>query len=255
MPALRTRGRGRSTVGAIALAVAALAVTACQPTPIPTRPGTERVVVFGDSIPSWLLRDGSGRGVDTTRFTLVDGTLGACEPAIPYWEARASTGKLVPVPAACRTGWRKLYPPHLTVAADVAILMPGTHAMLDHQIDGVWAHPCHAAARTWFRDDITARLRYLQANAGRAVLVLPPWPEPLSRWIMPADMVKRADCVRREMRAAATARGVATVDLGTYLCPTAPTTCKPYRTQDGMHIDPAKAPTVLKWLLTTVGDL
>ena len=252
---MRPRPDRRSRWAAVALAALALLVTACQPTPVPTRPGTDRIVLLGDSIPAFLIRDGAATGVDTSRFTLVDGTLSACEPTVPYVEARASTGKVVPVPDACRTGWRKLYPPHLTVAPAVAVVMPGTHAMLDRRIDGVWTHPCRAAARNAYRADVLARLRYLKATVDQVVVVLPAWPEGLARWIIPeADRVQRATCVRDELLAAAQARGVPLVDFGAYLCPTSPTACRAYRTKDGMHVDPGRASAALRWLLTEVAE-
>jgi hypothetical protein len=81
------------------------------------------------------------------------------------------------------------------------------------------------------------------------VLVLPAWPTPLSGWIMPADFVKRADCVRSWMRSAAAATGAVVVDLGSRLCPTGPTTCVDQRVGDGVHVDAEHAATVVAWLL------
>lgn len=236
------------------IALVALLLAACQPTNPPTRPGTQRVVMYGDSVPAWLIGKGSDRGVDLTKFTLLNGTMSACDGSLPFYDARWTNNDVVPVTDACKQGWRKQYPPFLQTRPDVAVVMGGMHTMLDHKIGGAWVHPCKAEARNWYREDIKARLNYLKAHSNRVVLVLPAWPGPNSRWIMPVDYVKRADCVRQVMADAAAVRGVPTIDFGAYLCPTSPTVCKPYRNDDGIHIDVAKAPTVLKWLLTTVGS-
>lgn len=240
----------RTRVRLLALAVTAMvvALVACEPTPIPTTPGTTRVALVGDSIPAWLVRDGSA-GIDTKRVTLIDGTLEACEGADGNPPARSRTGALVPSPAACVKGWKGLYPPPLTLRAGVAIVAAGTHAMLDHQLDGTWRHPCHTPFKTWYTADLTARLQYLKTRADKVVIVLPAWPEVNSQWIMPADYVKRAGCIRSYTAAAATATGAATVDLGAYLCPTGSASCTPWRTSDGVHIDKARAATVLAWLI------
>jgi hypothetical protein len=245
----RPRTLGRATAGTLALL--AIVLTACQPTVPPTKPGTERVVLFGDSIPSWLVRDGM-KGVDQSKITLVNGTLDACDGARNNPPARAVTGKVVPTPAACAKGWPSMYPPHLTVRADVAVVMTSTHAMLDHQLSGTWRHPCHTPARTWYQTDMTQRLDWLQTKADRVVVVLPAWPGTNSGWIMPKDYVARADCVRSVVKAAAKAADVVVVDFGAYLCPTGPSACKPWRTKDGMHIDPVRAPSALGWLSKAV---
>lgn len=242
------RGRTAARLAGLLLGGLALALTACEPTPIPTAPGTQRVVVLGDSIPSWLIRDGSA-AIDTTRLTVIDGTLEACDGAKDNPPARSRSGAIVPTPTACAKGWPSMYPPHLDIHADVAIVMTSTHAMLDHRLDGTWRHPCHTPARDWYQADMAARLRYVATKADRLVVVLPAWPGTNTGWIMPDDYVKRADCVRSVVKAAAKTAGATAVDFGTYLCPTGPSSCQPWRTKDGMHIDKPKAATVLGWLL------
>jgi hypothetical protein len=246
---VRNRTIVRAAAGALALF--AVALTACEPTPVPTRPGTERVVLLGDSIPSWLIKDGM-KGVDQTKITLVDGTLISCDGARNNPPARAVTGKVVPTPAACAKGWPSMHPPYLGERADVAVVMTSIHAMLDHQLSGTWRHPCHAPARSWYQNDMTSRLNWLKTKADRVVLVLPAWLGTNSGWIMPADRIARADCVRAALKAAASSAGVAVVDFGAYLCPTGPNACKPWRTKDGMHIDPVRAPSALGWLSKAV---
>lgn len=234
-------------VAAVAAVLVATGAVACKP--VPTAPGTDRVVVLGDSVPAWLFRDGAPAGVDAERFTAINGTLEACEGAAGNPPARGRSGDVVPTPTACDKGWSGLYPPHLTLETDVAVLMAGNHAMLDHKLSGTWRHPCHAPFRDWYRTDLTNRLDYLDTKAERVVLVLPAWPGPNSGWIMPADHEKRADCVRGVMRQAADATGATVVDLGAYLCPGGASSCNSWRSGDGIHVDTARAATVLAWLL------
>ena len=215
---------------------------------VPTTPGTKRVVVLGDSVPAWLLKD-APKAINTKRLTVVNATLESCDGARNDPPARSQSGAIVPTPAACAKGWPSMYPPYLTIRPGVALVMTSTHAMLDHRLSGTWYHPCHTPARNWYRADMTARLRYLRGKATKVVLVLPAWLTSKSRWIMPADYVKRADCVRAVLKDAARAAGVTTLDFGAYLCPGGATTCKPWRTGDGMHIDKAESATVLTWLL------
>jgi hypothetical protein len=206
------------------------------------------MVLLGDSVPNWLIRDGSA-GVPADEVTLVNGTLPACDGAKDNPPARSRTGDIVPTTAGCDKGWPSMYPPHLTIHADVAVVMTSKHAMLDHLLSGTWRHPCHTPARSWYQSDMTARLQYLKTKADRVVLVLPAWPGSNSGWIMPADYVKRADCVRSVLAAAARAAGVPTLDFGTYLCPTGASSCKPWRLGDGIHIDKSRAPSALGFIV------
>lgn len=234
----------------VLVALAALAaLTACEPTP--TKPGTQRVVVFGDSVPAWIFRDGAA-GIDADEYTAINAAVLACDGVKDAPPVRGRDGKVLAVTDSCKKGWPSQYPPNLTLHTDVAVVMTSNHAMLDHQLDGTWRHPCHTPARTWYQNDMTARLNYLRTKADKVVVVLPAWPGPNAGWIMPADSTKRADCVRSVVRAAATAAGVTTVDFGAYLCPTGAASCNTWRSQDGMHVDPSKAATVMAWLLAQV---
>ncbi len=239
------QGTRRTILLSLVALVALVGATACEPE---TAPGTKRVVVFGDSVPNWAIRDG-GTGIDASKYTLIDGTLAACEGAKGNPPARSRSGAIVATPDACDQGWPGLYPPKLGTRADVAIVMAGNHAMLDHQLDGTWRHPCHAPFRSWYQADLEGRLSYLKTKAAKVVIVLPAWPGSNSGWIMPDDRDKRADCVRSTTRAAASAQGVAVVDLGAYLCPTGAASCNTWRSKDGMHVDAARASTVMAWLL------
>jgi hypothetical protein len=242
----RPRAGRAAAVAALALAVVA-AVSACEP--VPTTPGTDRVVVFGDSVPNGVI-DGGRATADLSAFTLVNATILACDGADRPPPVRSRTGAVLDVSAVCAQGWRKWFPPHVTIRPHVAVLMTGQHAMLDHYIDGAWRHPCHAPAREWYEADIHKRLAYLVGHADRTVLVLPADPGDNSGWIVPADHTKRASCVRDAMRRAAEGTGATVIDLATYLCPGG--TCEPWRTKDGIHVDADRTETVLTWLLDEV---
>ena len=214
------------------------------------RAGRERVVVLGDSIPQSLIEHGTTPST-TARFVVDDGTVAACDGADDPPRARTRDGTIHFMTPACQAGWKVQYPPHLAHPADRAILMTGVNAMLDHELSGTWRHPCHAAARTWYHDDLVNRLRYLHTRAARVVVVLPAWPEENSQWIMPPDWIARADCVRAVMAQAAHDTGTTTIDLGAHLCPSGPRACRPVRRLDGIHVDVGRAAEVLEWVLST----
>jgi hypothetical protein len=212
------------------------------------RASRTRTVVFGDSIPDSLINNGSA-GTDLSRYELVNGTVPACDGVDRPPRARIRDGTIHFMTAECARGWKRQYPPDLVFEADRVILATGVNAMLDHELHGIWRHPCHTAARDWYRSDLANRLRYLHTRADRVVLVLPPWPGENSGWIMPADMVARADCVRGVMAEAARQTGTPMVDLGARVCPNPRACARPYRTRDGIHVDVAKSAEILTWLL------
>lgn len=244
-PAVVAPGAPGGTTGSTATTVA------------PTGPPVPVVALFGDSLPNWLVRDG-GWALDPAEVVLVDGTVEGCDGAEGAPVGRAGTGVVVSVPEAC-TGWRTLYPPVLaTRPVDVAVLVLGTGAVLDRQLDGSFEGPCGEPARRWYGDDVRARLRYLGGEADRVVLVLPAWAEDWSGWVFPADHVARTDCVRDTLRTAAAdvtadvaAEGtvVTVVDLAEHLCPDGPGRCRPVRSVDGVHVDPDQAGGVLGWIV------
>lgn len=214
--------------------------------------GPPVVVLFGDSVPAWLVRDG-GWSLDAASVTLVDGTAEGCDGAEGAPVGRAGTGVVVTVPETC-TGWRTQYPPVVEgFAVDVAVLAVGTGAVLDRQLDGEFVGPCTDRAAAWYRADLVARLRYLATVADQVVVVLPAWAEAWSGWVNPPDHRERTDCVRVTMLASveevAPEVAVDVVDLGAHLCPDGPDACRPVRETDGVHLDPDAAGPVLEWLV------
>ena len=224
--------------------------TDAPPSTVGSGPRPPVVVVLGDSVPNWLVRDG-GHALDPAEVSLVDGTSEGCDGAEGSPTGRAGTGTVVTLPPTC-TGWRTQYPPVFAGRdVEVAALVVGTGAVLDRKLDGSFHGPCDPVARDWYRADVEARLTYLHDHADRVALVLPAWAEDWSGWVNPSDHVARTDCVRTTLRAAAAAVGkVTVVDLADELCPQGRDACQPVRETDGVHIDPDDAPEVLRWLVT-----
>lgn len=216
----------------------------------PTPDGPPVVVILGDSLPNWLVRDG-GWALDPEAVTLVDGTSEGCDGAEGAPEGRAGTGVVVTVPESC-TGWRSQYPPVFEGRrVDVALLAVGTGAVLDRRIDGDFSGPCQEPARRWYGDDVKARLDYLSERADRVVLMLPVWGESWSGWVYPEDHLTRMDCVRATLKdAASSVPGVEVVDLADEVCPDGPRRCRPVRSNDGVHVDAESAGEVLSWLVS-----
>jgi peptidoglycan/LPS O-acetylase OafA/YrhL len=215
--------------------------------------GPTVVLLLGDSVPNFLVRDGA-QALDPTEVALVDGTIEGCDGAEGAPVGRAGTGVVTMVPPTC-TGWRTQYPPLLRgTPPEVSVLMVGSGAVLDRQLDGEFRGPCSPEGGEWYRADVAERLRFLARGSDRVALVLPAWAEEWSGWVNPADHHERTDCVRailteEAVRASTPSRPVAVVDLGDHLCPDGPGRCRPVRQRDGVHIDPSAAPDVLGWVL------
>jgi peptidoglycan/LPS O-acetylase OafA/YrhL len=212
--------------------------------------GPARLAILGDSVPSWIIRDG-GSGLDPKEVALVDGTLVACDGARGNPAARGRSGALVPTPGGC-TGWPTQYPQYFERDDDVAVLMIGSHAVLDRQIEGQFRGPCDPVAAAWYRNDVQQRLTFLHRYAAHVVLVLPAWADDRAQWLYPSDHIARMDCVRTALSGAAKADRAAIIDFATYVCPDGPGRCRRLRVRDGMHLDAAKAPAALRWLVHRV---
>ncbi|WP_421120589.1 acyltransferase family protein [Aquihabitans daechungensis] len=227
--------------------------TAATQTTTAEAPGPARLAIVGDSVPSWIIRDG-GSGLDPEKVALIDGTLESCDGARGNPVARSRTGALVPTPEGC-TGWPSQYPQFFERADDVAVLMIGGHAALDRQIEGQFRSPCDPVAAGWYRNDVQERLLFLDQYAEHVVVILPSWAEDRAEWIYPSDHIARMDCVRQVLTSAADAEDAAVIDFGSYVCPGGPGQCRSLRTKDGMHLDADKAPAALSWLVVQVLDV
>lgn len=265
------------TVGLVSLALTGLVVIGVvdgagtpepvvRPAPAVVRPGTPdtgdlangdevspsdvpTVVLLGDSLPNWLIRDG-GWALDPAEVSLIDGTNEGCDGAEGAPVGRAGTGVVVTLPDSC-TGWRSMYPQVLDGRpVDVAVLAIGAGAVLDRQLDGEFVGPCQAEAQDWYGTDVVQRLEFLSARSDRVVLLLPVWGEEGSGWVYPSDHLARMDCVRATMlRSARSVPGVDVLDLAEEICPDGPGMCQPVRKNDGVHIDSDSAAEVLGWII------
>jgi peptidoglycan/LPS O-acetylase OafA/YrhL len=220
--------------------------------PEPTGPPV--VVILGDSVPNWMVRDGAA-ALDPNEVALIDGTSEGCDGAEGSPTGRANGGVVVTLPAEC-TGWQEQYPPVVEAGpVDVALLVIGSGAVLDRKLGDDFYGPCDATARDWYLADVEARLAYLSEHAERVVLALPAWAEEWSGWVNPPDHPERTDCVRATLTdavdaaLAAGAENIDVVDLGGHLCPDGAGSCAPVRERDGVHIDSDDAPDVLTWLI------
>lgn len=215
--------------------------------------GPTLVALFGDSVPNWLVRDGADV-LDPDELALIDGSSEGCDGAEGAPVGRAGSGGVVTVPDSC-TGWRTQYPEALAGVdqVEVAVLVLGSGAILDRELDGGFHGPCDPVARDWYANDVAMRLAYLSAKAQRTVVVLPAWSDEQSRWINPADHLDRTDCLRITLQTAADDAGARTVDLAELICPDGRESCLPLR-GDGVHVSPDSADEVLDWLMDQVLD-
>ena len=235
------------------------------PTPVISGPPS-RVVMFGDSVADWLLRDGGT--VTVPNWSVVDAAVEGCDGARGMPTGRGADGTALLVAETC-TEWTSWYPAAFAAAptasltaralrlsrdeTSVAVIVAGQGIVVDRKLDGTWRGPCSAELHAWYQADVEARLDLLDTLAGRSVIVLPAWSTDQSRWIYAADHVERVQCVRRILRDAAESHpGVEVVDLATLVCPSGPGRCADLRTRDGVHFDPDRAPEVLSWLLAQI---
>ena len=238
--------RGPDTEDVVTIAAARTPLSAPEPVGPPT------VAVFGDSVPDWLLRDGSV-GFARTDVVVVDAAHEGCDASIarPMWRDRE--GQPREIPDFCQS-WSVSYTAvveSLSGPVDIAVLVLGQAVVIDRLIDGQWVQPCGDMA--WYRDDISKRIAYLDAHVGEVVLALPAWGGPLSTYFVPDDHISREGCVREQLQTTARAAGASVVDLADVLCPGGPANpCPPLRERDGLHVDPEDAPAVLDWLLDNV---
>jgi hypothetical protein len=240
---LSAPARSAASSGAPPVAEVAPPATPVQPTTI---------AVFGDSVPDWLMRDGSV-GFSRTDVVLIDAAHEGCDASVarPPWRDR--DGNPQEIPDVCQA-WPISYGPvvaSIQQPVDIAVLVLGPAVIIDRLIGDQWVGPCDDMA--WYRDDISKRIRFLDAHVDRVVLALPSWGGRLVTWFVPDDHFGREACAREQLAATTAAVGVPTVDLAEILCPAGPAgECPPLRERDGMHVDPEDAPAVLDWLLDSV---
>ena len=128
------------------------------------------------------------------------------------------------------------------------MLVLGEAPVYDHRVNGNWVAPCDSIG--WYTDDLRARIQYLRTRGLAIVFVMPSRPGSHSTFSFADDYTQRMNCVRGELRRFLQADGVPVVDPDPYLCPQ--DQCDTFRARDGVHIDPARAPEVLNWIVSRV---
>ena len=217
----------------------------------PRRP--QVVAVFGDSVADWLLRDAAA-SFDRTDVSVLDGAIEGCDGAVGEPDARHRSGQIFEDPEGCDV-WTVTYPRTLETvggAADVAVLMVGNRAVVDHLVDGRWISPC--IDMQWYVEDLRTRIDWLAARAERVVVVLPAWGGEGASFFATDDHLVRTACVREQMRALVAGSGATLIDLAEVLCPDGPELPCPELRRDGLHVKAEEAPAVLDWLLDRATD-
>ncbi|MBU6314989.1 MAG: hypothetical protein KGR47_00660, partial [Acidobacteria bacterium] len=211
------------------------------------------LALFGDSVPAWLVRDGAA-GYDRGDVVLVNGAKEACDGLVDMPPALDRFGAELLPPADC-VPWDRWYPNVLDDVApappDIALLMLGQAPVLDHRIDGRWLPPCESI--DWYLRDLDARIDMLR---GRGIGVVFALPAPLGQratFSVPDDHRARMDCVRAGLARHLVQRYVPVVDMQDVLCPAGD--CEALRTRDGVHVDPARAAEVLRWVVDRTVEL
>ncbi|MFM7271098.1 MAG: hypothetical protein ACKO2C_05640 [Actinomycetes bacterium] len=207
-----------------------------------------RLVLLGDSVPAFLVRDAAASGWTHFGVEVVNGARGSCDgmPNLPLLRARDLWNHTVYLspPGDCRP-WSETYLAPLLAGgrADAAVLMVGQPPILDAFVDRAWRGPCDGIG--WYLDDVAHRVELLRAVGVPPVLALPAPPGPNSRFMYPDDYATRSACVRAEMARAAARWRVPVIDLTEVLCPDG--RVDPCRTtaHDGIHVEARQAGPVL----------
>jgi hypothetical protein len=208
--------------------------------------GPTVVGVFGDSVPAWMLRDGAP-WFERSDVTIVNVTQEACDGMVGLPPGRDRRGAELVPPDSCRP-WTEWYPDAIDrsgLEMDTALLLLGQAPSVDRLVDGVWRHPCDGI--DWYLDDLAARVEWLQERDVEVIVALPAPPGRRATFVLPDDANDRMTCIRDQLDAALPAWGARKIDLGAVLCPDGD--CDRLRSGDGTHVDPAKATTVLDWVI------
>jgi peptidoglycan/LPS O-acetylase OafA/YrhL len=248
------RGPRPAVLGATQLAPVATArsVDVAPDSSAPTPPRATSVAIFGDSVPDWLLRDAAPSYVRTD-ITVVNGAHEACDGAVALPIGRDRRGKMLAPPPECQE-WPVSYPQVVENPAqpiDIAVLMIGQAPYVDRLINDQWTGPCDSI--DWYTTDVAARVTYLRKHVGKVVLALPSWSGDHVRFMLPDDHRARMTCIRTALLALATTDHMPMVDLAALLCPEGPDgKCDAYTGDDGAHVNPSEAGSVLNWLLDSL---
>jgi hypothetical protein len=102
----------------------------------------------------------------------------------------------------------------------------------------------------WYLSDVALRIDYLRGRGLDVVFVLPSHLGERSVFTVDDDHPARMECIRAALTQFLAAENVPFVDLEVKLCPER--ACDTFRTRDGIHVDPDRAPEVLDWLVEQI---
>ncbi len=200
-------------------------------------PGTTRILVLGDSVAQYLGQAMRLQQASAQTFIAERG-VGSCSihPSDPtFVNGQRIEG------TSCASSW----------VSDVAELHPDVTMIT---LGGGFLGPrtCKPDWRRAYNVRLASLLDTIQADAGRIVLTLVPYPG--ERW-RTSNMLSLVDCFNDELASIAKAKRIATLDLKSHVCPTTECTLMsngwPVR-NDGLHFDGLGAVETAAW---TVGEL
>jgi hypothetical protein len=132
---------------------------------------------------------------------------------------------------------------------DVTLVVLGGGFFAPAEVAGEWRYPCDQEWHDAYGPALVGRLRALERNGGRRVVVRVP--HPLGIWKSP-EVDRRVDCFLKTLDEAALAvPGVETLDLDAKLCPVGECWTTedhaPIR-PDGLHFDGRGAEGTARWV-------
>lgn len=212
------------------------------PTPEPPRPS--QIVIFGDSVAAWMLRDAAA-GYSNPDVVVVNGAVEACDGMIDLPLGRDRRDVELAVPQDC-VEWDLWYDDILERGGgEVAILVLGQAPVVDRLVDQRWTHPCESI--DWYLDDLAQRIDHLRNRGLEVVFALPARPGTRATFIIPDDQTERMMCIREGLSSLMQQLDVPVIDLDPVLCPDGD--CDALRQRDGSHVDPEHAVSVLDHLV------
>lgn len=197
-------------------------------------PGTRRILVFGDSVASFLGVAMRYRQEEVGAFVAERG-VGQC--TIFESKARLVNGKVVEG-TSCSATWvedvARLRP-------EVTLLVQGGAFFGDQTCDRAWLES--------YQERILFLVRAMGKDAGRVVLASVPYP--MDRWRY-GNLLDRVDCFNGMLRRTAAKGNLPMLDLMGHLCPTRACNDEsqglPIR-PDGLHFDGVGAEETARWAL------
>jgi len=234
---------------------AAFSLPAAPPTTtanlaFPPAPPPYRVLFVGDSLPYSIAKNWQP---DPSQ--IVTGSV-----AIPSCDGARGGGIRFPLNVYVQDkpdcqNWGQLWPDALALfQPDAVVVMLGTAAIQERQVDGVYTKPCQPRYDNWYTRELDVRLSLLeQLTKAPILMALAPYAEDRSIGVLPADHRARTDCLNTIYRDAAGRHpGVQLVDFAGWVCPDG--MCRQeldgqlFR-PDGLHLAPPAATAAGNWLV------